>query len=143
MRILLTGSSGWLGQTLAPRLGALGHEVVGLDPVPAAQTTVVGSVTDRALVRSVIAEGRIQAIIHAGALHKPHIERHAPADFIAVNVAGTLNLLDEAVAQGVNRFVFTSTTSLMVSRRIRAGKAGGARRAMWLTEDMQPEPRNI
>ena len=143
MRILLTGSSGWLGQTLAPRLGALGHEVVGLDPVPSAHTTIVGSIADRAVVRSAIADGRIQAIVHAGALHKPHIERHSPVDFIAVNVAGTLNLLDEAVAQGVERFVFTSTTSLMVSRRIRAGKAGGARRAVWLTEDMQPEPRNI
>ena len=31
MRVLLTGSSGWLGRHLAPRLVAAGHEVVGLD----------------------------------------------------------------------------------------------------------------
>ncbi|SDJ63065.1 NAD-dependent epimerase/dehydratase family protein [Mesorhizobium muleiense] len=38
MRILLTGSSGWLGSALAPRLRALGHDVIGLDPVPSPQT---------------------------------------------------------------------------------------------------------
>ena len=34
MRILLTGSSGWLGRFLAPRLRALGHVVTGLDVAP-------------------------------------------------------------------------------------------------------------
>ena len=38
MRILLTGSSGWLGRFLAPRLRAAGHEVVGLDVAPGAKT---------------------------------------------------------------------------------------------------------
>jgi UDP-glucose 4-epimerase len=143
MRILLTGSSGWLGQHLTPRLGALGHVVVGMDPVPGPHTSLVGSIADRELVRSAIADGRVEAIIHAGALHKPHVEQRSRAEFIAVNVAGTLNLLEEAAAHGVGRFIFTSTTSLMISREIRAGRAGDARRATWLTEDMQPEPRNI
>ncbi len=35
MRILLTGSSGWLGRFLAPDLGREGHEVIGLDVAPA------------------------------------------------------------------------------------------------------------
>ncbi len=30
MKVLLTGSTGWLGRHLAPRLAALGHEVTGL-----------------------------------------------------------------------------------------------------------------
>src|SRR5262249_58797105 len=54
-------------------------------------------------------------------------------DFIDVNIRGTFNLLEEAVANGVGRFVFTSTTSLMISEAIRAGAAGGAARAAWLT----------
>ena len=140
MRILLTGSSGWLGQTLAPMLREQGHEVTGLDVRPGADTTIVGSVADRATVRAAIGDHKIQGVIHAGALHKPDIERVGREPFIAVNVAGTFNLLEEAVAQGVGRFVFTSTTSLMISREIRAG--GGAR-AEWMTEAIEPKPRNI
>ncbi|MDP2331781.1 MAG: NAD(P)-dependent oxidoreductase [Reyranella sp.] len=146
MNILVTGSSGWLGQTLVPRLLRDGHRVVGLDPEPGATTEVVGSVVDRALVRRIIRDEGIEAIVHAAARHKPHIETHDNSEFVAVNVQGTLNLLEEAVAEGskVDRFVFTSTTSLMISQKIRDGKAGGAREAMWIDETLAPlQPRNI
>jgi len=146
VNILVTGSSGWLGQTLVPRLVRDGHKVVGLDPEPGATTSVVGSVVDRALVHHVIRDEGITAIVHAAARHKPHIETHDNSEFVAVNVQGTLNLLEEAVSPGstVDRFVFTSTTSLMISQEIRDGKAGGAREAVWIDETMTPlRPRNI
>jgi nucleoside-diphosphate-sugar epimerase len=143
MRILLTGSSGWLGLTLAPRLRGLGHDVTGLDPAASTETHIVGSIADRELVMRTVQDNRIEAIIHSGALHKPDIEHRNNGDFVATNVQGTLNLLDAAVAFGVQRFVFTSTTSLMISQAIRDGFKGGARRAAWLTEAMSPEPRNI
>jgi UDP-glucose 4-epimerase len=106
----------------------------------------VGSVVDRALVQRVIGDEGITAIVHAAARHKPHIETHDNSEFVAVNVQGTLNLLEEAVAPGslVDRFVFTSTTSLMISQEIRDGKAGGAQAAVWIDETMAPlKPRNI
>jgi nucleoside-diphosphate-sugar epimerase len=145
MRVLLTGSSGWLGRFLAPRLRALGHQVIGLDVVPGRDTQVIGSVADRALVERAVAEHGIEAVIHGGALHKPDIARY-PARirdgaFIDVNVTGTLNLLRAAVAAGHDRFVFTSTTSLMISQDIRA-ETGEA--AVWLDESAGPlAPRNI
>ena len=146
MNILVTGSSGWLGQTLVPRLARDGHKVIGLDPEAGPTTMVVGSVVDRALVRRIIQSEGIEAIVHAAARHKPHIETHDNSEFVAVNVQGTLNLLEEAVAPGsrVDRFVFTSTTSLMISQEIRDGKAGGAKEAVWIDESMTPlKPRNI
>jgi UDP-glucose 4-epimerase len=146
MRILVTGSSGWLGQTLVPRLQSAGHEVVGLDPVPSPLTKVVGSIADRDLVRAMFRELEIEAVVHAGALHKPNIETHTRSEFTATNVQGTLNLLEASVASGskVSRFVFTSTTSLMISQDIREARSRGAERATWITEDMAPLlPRNI
>jgi UDP-glucose 4-epimerase len=141
MRILLTGSSGWLGRFLAPRLRSLGHEVTGLDVAPGVDTEFVGSVADRALVDPIFAERGIEAVVHSGALHKPDIARYPRRAFVDVNVAGTLNLLEAAVAAGNDRFVFTSTTSLMVSEALHGGRIA---RAQWMTEDYGPlEPRNI
>jgi nucleoside-diphosphate-sugar epimerase len=83
-------------------------------------------------------------VIHAGALHKPDIVRYPEAAFWATNVEGTRNLLEAAVKAGHDRFLFTSTTSLMISAAIRAGKTGGATEAAWLDEDFGPlQPRNI
>lgn len=141
MRVLLTGSSGWLGRFLAPMLRGAGHQVTGLDVAPGTDTQVLGSVADRALVERVFAEHGIEAVIHAGGLHKPDIVRYPAQTFIDVNVGGTLNLLECAKAAGHDRFVFTSTTSLMISQAIR-DEAGDA--AVWLDETSGPlAPRNI
>lgn len=140
MRVLLTGSSGWLGRFLAPRLRAAGHAVIGLDVAPGRDTQIVGSVADRATVDRAFAEG-IDAVIHGGALHKPDIVRYPAQAFVDVNVTGTLNLLEAAKAAMHDRFVFTSTTSLMISQQIR-DEAGDA--AIWLDESSGPlAPRNI
>src|SRR5689334_11964876 len=83
-RILVTGSSGWLGRTLVPRLRNDGHRVVGIDIVPSETTDAVGSIVDRSFVREAMRE--VDAVIHSGALHKPNIETHSRSDFVAVNV---------------------------------------------------------
>jgi len=141
MRLLLTGSSGWLGRFLGPRLRAAGHAVIGLDVAPGAETRIIGSVADRAMVERAFADHGIEAVIHAGALHKPDIARYPVQAFVDVNVTGTLNLLRAAAEAGHDRFVFTSTTSLMITEAIRA-EAGDA--AVWLDETSGPlEPRNI
>lgn len=142
MRVLLTGSSGWLGRYLAPLLSQNGHEVTGIDVVPGACTQVSGTVADRALIDRTMAEHGIEAIIHSGALHKPDIVRYPRQAFVDVNVSGTLNLIEAAVAAGNDRFLFTSTTSLMVRADVRAG--AGDTGAWWMDEDFGPlEPRNI
>jgi UDP-glucose 4-epimerase len=76
--------------------------------------------------------------VHAATLHKPHVATHARQDFVDVNLTGTLNLLEEAVAAGVRSFVFTSTTSVFGGAASRAGEP-----ATWIHEDVVPAPRNI
>jgi UDP-glucose 4-epimerase len=142
MNVVLTGSTGWLGRFLAPLLREHGHAVTGLDVAPGPDTQVLGSVHERGAVERAFAlAGTVDAVIHAGALHKPDIARHPAQAFIDVNVTGTQRLLDAASAAGASRFVFTSTTSLMISRSIREATRGAA---VWLDEDAAPvEPRNI
>ena len=141
MRVLLTGSSGWLGRFLAPALRDAGHAVVGFDVAPGVDTQVVASIADPDAVRRTVSDHAIEAVIHAGGLHKPDIARRPPQAFIDVNVTGTLNLLTTAIAAGIDRFVFTSTTSLMISQAIRDDEGAAA---AWLDETAGPlEPRNI
>jgi UDP-glucose 4-epimerase len=142
MRVLLTGSSGWLGRCLARLLTENGHAVTGLDVVPGTHTQVIGTVADRALVDRTMGEHVIEAVMHGGALHKPDIVRYPRQAFVDVNVTGTLNLIEAAVAAGNDRFLFTSTTSLMVRADVREGAGKGG--AWWMDEDFGPiAPRNI
>ena len=141
MKILLTGSSGWLGRHLAPLLRGEGHAVIGLDVAAGPDTSIVGSVGDRALVDRLFDTNAFTAVIHAGALHKPDIARYPAQSFVDVNVTGTLSLLEAAVRTSVERFLFTSTTSLMISTAIREGRGDAA---VWIDESLAPlEPRNI
>lgn len=141
MRLLLTGSTGWLGRHLAPMLSAEGHHVTGLDVAPGPYTQEIGTIADRGFINAVMRRHGIEAIIHGGALHKPDIARFPRQAFVDVNVTGTLNLLEAAVNADHDRFVFTSTTSLMISQAIRNEEAG---QAVWLDETHAPlAPRNI
>ncbi|HKO28562.1 MAG TPA: NAD(P)-dependent oxidoreductase [Solirubrobacteraceae bacterium] len=137
MRILVTGSSGHLGEALVRVLSEQEHEVVGLDILESQYTTVVGSIADRATVHRCMAG--VDAVVHTATLHKPHVASHGRIEFVQTNVAGTLNLLEEAVEANVGRFVFTSTTSAFG----RALTPGEDQPAAWITEDVTPVPRNI
>ena len=137
MRILVTGSSGHLGEALMRALPSRGHEVVGLDLLPSPFTTIVGSIARRDTVRDALAGA--DAVLHTATLHKPHVGSHARAEFVDTNVAGTLNLLEEAVAAGVATFVFTSTTSAFG----RALHPAAGDPAAWITEQVVPVPRNV
>ena len=137
MRVLVTGSSGHLGEALVRVLGPEGIDTVGLDVLESPHTTAVGSIADRAFVRRSMAG--VDAVLHAATLHKPHVGSHTRQDFVDTNITGTLNLLEEAVATGVNSFVFTSTTSAFG----RALSPGPGEPAAWIDEDVAPVPRNI
>jgi nucleoside-diphosphate-sugar epimerase len=137
MKVLVTGSSGHLGEALVRTLRDLRHEVIGLDVLNGPFTTCVGSITDRANIRRCM--GGIQVVLHAATLHKPHVATHSRQDFVDTNITGTLNLLEEAVAAGVESFVYTSTTSVFGDALVPPLGAP----AVWVTEAVRPIPKNI
>src|SRR3954447_25199001 len=107
MRILVTGSSGHLGEALCRVLDAHGIETAGLDILPSPHTTIVGSVADRETVERAV--HGVDAIVHAATLHKPHVGSHTRQDFVETNVTGTLTLLEAAVAAGGGPALLTKT----------------------------------
>src|SRR5437763_521240 len=137
MKVLVTGSSGHLGEGLIRTLQNTTHQVVGVDRVASPYTTHVGSITNRDFVKHCVRGA--DAVIHAATLHKPHVATHAKQDFIDTNITGTLNLLEEAVAAGVASFIFTSTTSAFGEALTPPAVAPAA----WVTEDVRSVPRNI
>lgn len=134
MRILLTGTAGRIGRAIHVRLSSF-HDVVGLDKSPASTVDVVGDITDTALLRRLCAGA--DAIIHTAALHAPHVGIVSDSEFERINVHATESLINTALACGVGRIVFTSTTALYGSASRLQGKAA------WIDETTEAQPISI
>src|SRR5271166_5779563 len=137
MTVLVTGSSGHLGEALMRTLSEAGREAVGLDIVAGPFTDEVGSIADRACVARCLSGAR--AVFHAATLHKPHVATHSRAAFVDTNVLGTLILLEEAVRARVRVFVMTSTTSAFGDEL----KPPTGAPAAWIDESVAHVPKNI
>jgi UDP-glucose 4-epimerase len=136
-RIVVTGSSGHLGEALVRSIRSSGREAVGLDLRASPFTSLVGSTTDRELVQELLRGA--DAVIHTAALQQPHLTSHPRRAFVDTNVSGTLVMLEAAREADVRSFVFTSSTSAFG----RALSANSSQAATWIAEDVVPVPRNV
>jgi nucleoside-diphosphate-sugar epimerase len=117
MKVLLTGGSGDLGQTLVPMLLSKGHTPVILDvraPHDSKYQGVFskGSILDREMLKEAL--HGCDCIVHIAAWHGIHEirgEKNA-YDFFDLNVRGTFEVFEAAVSLGINKIVFISTTSV-------------------------------
>jgi UDP-glucose 4-epimerase len=116
MRVLITGAGGTLGQALWPLLADRGDEVVCLDvadlapivgQLPSNVRAVRGDVRQMADVTAAM-EG-VDVVVHTAAIHGIHLATHPPRDFYELNVTGTFNVWQAAVAAKVKAMVFSST----------------------------------
>ena len=133
-RVLLTGSSGRVGQAIAEAL-CDDYEITGLDLIPGRFTTHLGSVADPHRVAESM-QGAM-AVIHTASLHAPHVGVESEARFRAVNVEGTRLLLEAMADARVGRLVYTSSTSVYGHSLERGDEA------VWVTEGLEPRPRDI
>ncbi len=123
-KVLVTGAGGFIGSHLVERLAELGARVRALvrynsrndwgllELLPTLAKdhleVVAGDVTDPFGTARMMAG--CEVIFHLAALIAIPYSYIAPSQFVAVNCGGTLNLLEAARQQGVERFVHTSTS---------------------------------
>ena len=111
MRILVTGGRGLLGGAVVRELVQRGHAVTSFQRTPAGHgpdvREVLGDITDAdALLRA--ANGQ-EAVVHLAA----RVSMVGPWDaFASVNIGGTRNVLDAALASGVHSLVHVSSPSV-------------------------------
>ena len=131
--ILVTGGAGFLGSHLVDRLLDGGAAVRVLDNLSTGSLrnlqraahrfrspadvspegrleVVIGDIRDRDLVRK--AARNVDAVFHLAALPGAALGHISPAELQAVNVQGTLNVLEAAVAEGVSRLIFASSAAV-------------------------------
>lgn len=109
MTIAITGATGFVGQALLDRAVEQGIEIRALvrreQPERKGIKWYAGDLDNRKALARLVRE--TEAVIHVAGV----VNSHDPADFEAGNVAGTLNLVEAALAAGVPRMVFVSSLS--------------------------------
>jgi nucleoside-diphosphate-sugar epimerase len=122
MKILVTGTEGYIGCRLAPLLMARGHEVTGLDTgyyrdgwlysLPAQQTHIPLTILkDLRRIRAEDLAG-IEAVVHLAELSNDPLGENRPEITYAINHAGSVALARAAREAGVRRFVYASSCSV-------------------------------
>jgi dihydroflavonol-4-reductase len=119
---LVTGGCGFIGRHLVEQLAARGERVRVLDLRPLDTVPpgvergvdqVIGSITDPAVVARAVQA--CERVFHLAA--NPNLWAPDPKSFDAVNHQGTRRMLEAAQKAGVQRFVYTSTESILKSYR--------------------------
>ncbi len=116
MRILVTGSNGFVGSSLVARLITEGVDTVAAVRSEAALPGAVARVGEiDGNTRWEPALGGVDAVVHLAA--RVHVMRETAknplAEFRRVNLDGTVNLARQAAAAGVRRFVYVSTVKVL------------------------------
>ena len=120
MSILVTGGAGYIGSHMVLRLCDAGADVVVLDnlstgfewAVDKRARLVRGDVGDAELTRRVMAENRVEAVVHFAASIVVPDSVADPLGYYRNNTASARTLIESAVRAGVGRFVFSSTAAV-------------------------------
>lgn len=120
MTVLVTGGAGYIGSHMVLALLDAGDKVVVVDnlstgfrsAVPPPAVLIEGNVGDQDLVRRVIEEHEVRAIIHfAGSIVVPDSVAD-PLGYYLNNTVNSRALIEAAVQTGVSSFIFSSTAAV-------------------------------
>jgi UDP-glucose 4-epimerase len=137
MNFLVTGAAGFLGSALANRLAREGHQVRGLDDLSAGDPQRLeadvlftrGDVTDRPKLWSLLQD--VDCVYHLAARVSVPESVLYPREYNAVNVGGTVSVMEAMRDVGVKRVVLISS-----------GAVYGDQPDQPMREDAVPNPRS-
>jgi nucleoside-diphosphate-sugar epimerase len=121
MRVLVTGTEGYIGCRLAPMLEQGGHQVVGLDTGYYCDGWLYTAASERGREERVSHDLRrvtaadlegIDAVLHLAELSNDPLGENRPDVTYEINHAGSVRLATLAKAAGVRRFVYASSCSV-------------------------------
>ena len=130
MKVLVTGTAGFIGFHLARRLLASGHQVTGYDGVtdyydPALKRArlaileqdegflaVEAMLEDAARLTEAVAASRAEVVVHLAAQPGVRYSLEHPQSYIQSNIVGTANLLEALRAHPPRHLIFASTSSV-------------------------------
>src|SRR5437870_5763697 len=139
MKILVTGTDGYIGSQLTSYLIDCGHVVTGLDTgyyrdgwlysdetqkFPACINKDIRRITDEDLLG-------FDAVVHLAELSNDPLGQHNPALTFQINHAGTVELAKRCIRAGISRFIYTSSCSVYG-----AGDGGS-----YKNEESEPNPQ--
>ncbi|MAF27033.1 MAG: UDP-glucose 4-epimerase GalE [Gemmatimonadetes bacterium] len=140
MEVLVTGGAGYIGSVVAERLLEAGHHPVVLDNLSRGHRAAVPpdadflnvDLRDRAALAAALGGRRLDAVMPLAASSLVGESMEKPGHYFENNVTAGIHLVEEAMAAGADRFVFSST----------AATYGEPDRTP-ITEDFPTEPTNV
>ena len=121
MRILLTGSTGFIGSALLPKLLAAGHEVhtieryvTGRYSLDANAIAHYANLTDYSAIRHIVKQVQPDAVIHLAAISAVSFSYDHPIEVSEVNYLGSVNLAEACYKEvpDFQQFLHTSTSEI-------------------------------
>jgi UDP-glucuronate 4-epimerase len=130
MKIMVTGTAGFIGSNVAMRLLASGHEVIGLDNLndyydvelkrarlarfqnQRGYTHITADLADRAAIESAFATHTPQRVVHLAAQAGVRYAARNPYVYVSSNVTGFLHILEGCRQHKIEHLVFASTSSI-------------------------------
>ena len=130
MKVLVTGTAGFIGSHVAQRLMARGDEVIGFDSLndyydvslkqarlarlldEPGYTHVTADLADRSAVEALFARHQPERVVHLAAQAGVRYAAQNPHVYVASNVTGFLHVLEGCRHHGVQHLVYASTSSV-------------------------------
>lgn len=130
MRILVTGSAGFVGFHLSRRLLADGHEITGFDGMTPYYDVrlkqrrhailgenerfrpIIGMLEDQAALERAFGKAQPEIVLHLAAQAGVRYSIEQPQSYVSANLVGTFNVLEAAKAAQLRHLLFASTSSV-------------------------------